>query len=146
MVCTNIILADSPQPKVEVDHVANVFEKLKERVTLFFKFSQDEKFDYQQYLAEKRLAELKYVIVDSKEGNLIEETSSRYSTFLGKFTEFAVENKMTGKKEEMLKIYGEHQKILEALNNFEYESGFWMLMMHDINSTKIYSTQIKDNL
>lgn len=137
--------ADELQPKVKVDHIANVFEKLKEKVTLFFKFSTDDKFNYHQSLAEKRLAELKYVI-ESKQGNLIEETSSRYSTYLGSFTDFTIENKLSNKEEELIKMLEEHQKILETLNNFEYESGFWMLMMHDINATKIYSTKARDNL
>ena len=137
--------AESLSTKVEVDHIANVFEKLKERITLVFKFSPDDKFAYHQYLAEKRLGELKYAL-DTKQGNLFEETTSRYSTYLGNFTEFAVANKMSGKKDEMLKMYEEHQKILESFNTFEYETAFWMLMMHDVNAAKIYSTKVKDEL
>lgn len=133
------------QPKVSADHVANVFEKLKEKVTMFFKFSQEEKFEYLAYLSEKRLGELKYVI-DSKQGNLIEETSSRYSTYLGNLTEYAISHKMTNKKEELKNLYDQHQKILEQLNTFEYESGFWLLLMHNLNITKIYATQVVDHL
>lgn len=142
-----VVLAQESQTetktKVEVDHVANVLEKFREKVTLFFKFSKEDKYSYQKFLLEKRLAELKYVI-DTKQGNLIEETSSRYSTYLGNFTDFVIKNKLTSKKEEILKMYEEHQKILDTLQiNFEFESGFWLLLQHDINTVKIFSEQIK---
>lgn len=147
---SGIALAQEPQgeikSKVEVDHVANIVEKFKEKMTSFFKFSKEDKFNYQKFLLEKRLAELKYV-VDSKEWQPIEETSSRYATYLGNFTGFVVNNKLSNKKEEVLNMYNRHQKILEEFGrNFEFESGFWLLLQHDINSTKIFSSQINDNL
>ncbi len=142
-----VVLAQESQTetktKVEVDHVANVIEKFREKVVLFFKFSKNTKVDYQQYLVEKRLAELKWV-VDSKEWQPVEETSSRYSTYLGNFTDFVIKNKLTSKKEEILKMYEEHQKILDTLQrNFEFESGFWLLLQHDINTVKIFSERVK---
>lgn len=132
-----------PKVEVQVDHVANIFEKLKEKITFFFKFSKKDKFNYQKFILEKRLAELKYV-VDSKEWQPIEETSSRYATYLGKFNEFVLKSNLGNKKEEILKVYDRHGKILEELQrNFKFESGWWLLLQHDINSTKIFSEQIK---
>lgn len=140
----NAILAqEETKTGVEVDHVANVVEKFKEKVTLIFKFSKEDKFNYQKFLLEKRLAELKY-IVDGKEWDPVEETSSRYATYLGKFTEFVAKNNLKDKKEEILGMYGRHKKVLEELQkNFEFESGWWLLLQHDINSTEIFSTQLK---
>lgn len=143
----NVAFAQASQEEVrlelEVDHVANVIEKFKEKVTLFFKFSKEDKFNYQKFLLEKRLAELKY-IVDSKEWNPVEETSSRYATYLGKFTGFIVESNLKGKKEEILSMYGRHKLVLEELQkNFEFESGWWLLLQHDINSTEIFSSQLR---
>ncbi len=43
----NIALADSPKVEVEVNHVASIVEKFQERITLFFKFSKEDKFKYQ---------------------------------------------------------------------------------------------------
>lgn len=142
----NIALADSPNLKVEVNHIANVFEKLGEKVTLFFKFSKEGKAHYQEYLLEKRLAELKWV-VDSKEWDPVEETSSRYATYLGNFSEFVIKNNLKDKKDEVLSTYERHEKVLEELQrNFEYDGGWWLLLQHDRNSTKIFSTKINDSL
>ena len=132
--------------KVEASHIANVFEKLGEKVTLFFKFSKKDKADYENYLIEKRLSELKYV-VDSKQGNLIEETSSRYATYLSSFSDLVIKNKLSNKKNEVLNLYSRHKKILEELQNtFETDSVFRMLIQHDIDTIKLFSTRVKDNL
>ena len=141
----NTLAVETPQ-KTEVNHVANVVEKLQEKLNLFLKFSKDDKADYQKYLVEKRLAELKYVI-DTKQGNLVEETTSRYTTYLGNYSSFVIKNKLINKKENILSMYNNHQKILEQLQNaFEPGSVFQMLLQHDINTIKLFSTQIKDNL
>ena len=129
---------------MEVNKVTNLRDRLWERITLFFKFSNSDKVNYQQYLAQKRFAELKYVI-DSGQGNLIEDTSSRYSTYLGRLTDLIVKNKMVDKKEETLKMFESHLPILEdLLSDQEYNSGFWLLLQHDINYLKLYVDQIKN--
>lgn len=136
------------EAKVEtrVDHIANVFEKLGEKVALFFKFSKEEKYNYNKFLLEKRLAELKYVI-DSKEWTPVEETSSRYATYLGNFNGFVIKNNLKDKEEEILGIYKRHGMVLEEMQkNFEFESGWWLLLQHDINSTKIFSSQAQEAL
>lgn len=139
----SLILAQEPKVEIQVKHIANVIEKLTEKVTSLFKFSKEDKFNYQKFLLEKRLAELKYV-VDSKEWTPVEETSSRYATYLGKFTTFVAKSNLKDKKEEILSIYERHSKVLEELQkNFEFESGWWLLLQHDINSTEIFSRQIK---
>lgn len=142
----NMAFADTPKVETEVSHIANVIEKFKEKVTLFFKFSKEDKFNYQKFLLEKRLAELKYVI-GSKEWQPVEETSSRYATYLGKFNDFIIKNNLKDKKDEILSTYERHEKVLEELQiNFEYDGGWWLLLQHDRNSTKIFSTQVKDRL
>lgn len=139
----NIVRADSPSVEIEVDHVANVLEKFKEKVTLFFKFSNEAKIDYQKYLLEKRLAELKYV-VDGPEWDPVEETSSRYATYVSKFSESAIKNASSEKKVDILNTITRHEKIIEALQrNFEYDGGWWLLLQHDRNLIKMYSDKLK---
>ncbi|MFC1625827.1 DUF5667 domain-containing protein [Patescibacteria group bacterium] len=129
---------------MEVNKVTNLRDRLWERITLFFKFSNSDKLDYQQYLAQKRFAELKYVI-DNGQVDLIEDTSSRYSTYLGRLTNLIVKNKMVDNKEETLKMLESHLPILEDLSSHqEYNSGFWLLLQHDINYLKLYVDQIKN--
>lgn len=128
---------------IEVNRVTNIKDRLWEKINLFFKFSQKDKINYQQELTEKRLTELKYVI-DSGKGDMIEETSSRYSTYLGNLTETVMKNKMINKKQELINMLENHNKVLENLiQGMEANSGFWLLLKHDINYVKIYSDQIK---
>lgn len=129
---------------IEVNGVANLRDRLWERITLFFKFSSSDKVDYEQYLAEKRFAELKYVF-DNGKGDMIEETSSRYSSYLGRLTDLIIRNKMVDKKEGVLKMLASHLPFLEELlSKQDYESGFWLLLKHDINYLKLYTDQIKN--
>lgn len=133
----NTVFAEEVELETKATHIANVFEKLGEKVTLFFKFTKDSKFSYQKFLLEKRLAELKYV-VDSKEWQPVEETSSRYATYLSKFNDFVQKNNLAAsKKDEITQLYLRHGKILEKLQqNFEYDGGWWLLLQHDINLLK----------
>ena len=129
--------------EVQVNHVANVFEKFQEKVVGFLKFSNGDKYKYKKFILEKRLAELEYVIEGKKDWTPIEETSSRYSTYLGKFNDFFIESNLSDKKTEVLDMYVRHAKLLEELQkNFEFESGWWLLLQHDINYTKIYSDKV----
>jgi len=129
------LFAEGAAIKFEVNHIANVFEKAGEKINLFFKFSKEAKASYEQYLLEKRLAELKYVI-DVKDGTLIEETSSRYTTYAGKLNQYIVENGI-GNKEDLFDMYKRHEGVLSELQkNFEFESGFWLLLQHGINTAK----------
>lgn len=129
---------------IQVDHVANLRDRVLERIILFFKFNPNSSEEYQSQLAEKRLAELKYV-VDSDNWDPIEETSSRYSSYLGRLTKFVLDHRMLNKKDDLLKMYKRHEQVLDQLvKNFEYESGFWLLLQHDINANKIYQQQIQD--
>lgn len=137
---------DDVKPEVNVTHIANILEKFQEKVTLFFKFSPNAKYDYNKYLLEKRLGELEYVI-NSDNWDPIEETSSRYSTNLGNFNDYVINNKLTDKKDEVLNIYTRHKKILERLQKkFDFETGFWLLLQHDINSTDIFTKKIQESL
>lgn len=129
---------------MQVEQVANLRDRIWERITLFFKFSNNDKVGYEKYLVQKRFAELKYVI-DDGQGNMIEETSSRYSTYLGRLTDRIVRNKMVDKKEEVLKIFESQLPVLEELlSRQEYNSGFWLLLQHDVNYLKLYIDQIKN--
>ncbi|MFH1407550.1 MAG: DUF5667 domain-containing protein [Patescibacteria group bacterium] len=129
---------------MKVNKVTNLRDRLRERITLFFKFSNSGKVDYQQYLVQKRFAELKYVIENGR-GDLIEDTSSRYSTYLGRLTNLIVKNKMVDKKGETIKMFESHLPILEDLSSDqEYNSGFWLLLQHDINYLKLYADQIEN--
>lgn len=137
------ISSQASESAIKIDRISNIRDRLFEKISFFFKFSKEQKIDYLIYLQEKRLADLKYAI-DNDQGDLIEELSSRYSTYLGKMANFMSEKKLSYKKEEVLKMMERHKIIIETLHkNFEFESGFWILLQHDINTLKIFSDKIK---
>jgi len=135
--------ANVPKPKAEVNHIAQGFEKVWEKIILFSKFSKKSKLTYWEHLVEKRLAEVKYVLV-SNQINSLEPTTSRYSTYLGRLSEFALKHKIVDKKDELLKIYSEHQQILADLQkDFEFNCGWWIMLENDINVNKIFTEKVQ---
>lgn len=150
---TNQVWADedpgqggTPSATFKVEGVSNVIDRLKEKIDLFFKFSSEDKISYQTKLVEKRLAELEYII-NSGQGDMVEEVSSRYSTYVGRLSSMILENnqdKMKGKKEEFIRMYDRHLKVLDRLErNFEFGTGLWRLVEYDIDTVKIFSGKIR---
>lgn len=137
------VASESSAGSVEVKSIANIFDRLQEKITLFFKFSSQDKARYQKDLIEKRMAELEFVI-NSGQGDLIEEVSSRYAAYVGKFSDYVVSKNVTDEKHQFLVMFDSHLKILEELrDHFPSNSGFWLLLQHDINTVKIFSEKIK---
>ena len=107
---------------VKVDHLATRVDKLKEKITLFFKFNKSDKANYYQYLVEKRLGEMTYVIENDKI-NSVEETASRYATYIGQLTDYVSKNRLSNKKDDLTKLYEAHTKqISELQKKFKYDS------------------------
>lgn len=129
---------------IKVNHVAGLFEKISEKISLMLKFNQEDKADYYQELLDKRLAEIEFV-TENGQGDLIEETSSRYATYLSTVSDFIISNKINNKKDSVLKTLEEHLKVLESIqSNFEFESGWWILIQHDINLVKDAKNKINN--
>lgn len=135
-----IILTPSTKAKDEVtlnftvNHVATKFEKLGEKISLFFKFGKEAKVDEYQYLLEKRLAEVSYAVNNNID--MVEPTASRYSTYIAVTTDYMLANKVSGKKDQVVATYKRHNKILTALQQkFKHDSGWWLAIQNDINLT-----------
>lgn len=146
----NLAFADinqesTPSFKVKVEKVSNVIDRLKEKITLFFKFNSDDKLNYQQQLVEQRLGELDYVIRDGQ-GDFIEEVSSRYAAYVGRLSESVLSSKNNNKRGEVIRMFNNHLPILAVMrDNFPANSGFWLLLQHDINTVRIYSAKIQNS-
>ncbi len=139
----NLIKAESPGTNIHVDHIAGGLEKVQEKITLFFKFNSTDKAKYEEFLANKRLAELKYII-DNNLIDYVEEVGSRYETYIGSLTNFVVDKKVISEKDNLFKMYSDHQKILEEISKkFEHDSGWWLVIQHDININKISADRVR---
>lgn len=127
----------SDSASLKVEHIANIIDRLGEKITMLFKFSDEKKLNYMQVLADKRLGELVYIMTTG-EGDPIEELSSRYATHISRLATFVNEKKLNKNKYSLLKMYENHLHILNNIQqNFEFESGWWLLLQHDINTVKM---------
>lgn len=136
-------LESTPAVKIKTEQISNVIDRLKEKISLFFKFNNADKLTYQQQLAELRLGELDYVI-RTGQGDFIEEVSTRYAAYIGRLSESLLPSKNTSQKEQALEMFKNHSPILATMrDNFPANSGFWLLLQHDINTVQIYSDKIE---
>lgn len=126
----------------EVDHVAGLVEKLQEKISLYTKFSNESKAKYKLSLLNKRLGEVVYAF--EADPDLIEKTSTRYTTYVQDYADFVSDNKIEGVKKESIESIENNLKILEKKQNkLEYESGWWMFNQHSINASKDSINKIK---
>lgn len=139
-----IPVSSANDEKIEkVSHVASGLEKVYEKVTLFLKFDNKSKANYQQHLTEKRLAELSFVI-ESNQIDSVEPTASRYATSLGTLTDFVVSNRIVDKRADLMNMFDKHSSVAAELQKrFEFESGWWLVLQHDINTINIFKEKIK---
>lgn len=145
MAMAETVVESTPSVKVKVEKVSNVMDRFKEKITLFFKFRSEDKLSFQQQLVEQRLGELDYVI-KSGQGDFIEEVSSRYSAYVGRYGEAILSSNNITQKEQALEMFKNHPQILALMrDNFPANSSFWMLLQHDINTIQIYTDKIKNS-
>lgn len=119
--------------ETKVDHVAGVFEKLKEKITLFLIFNNEGKADFQKNLTERRLAELEY-IMNKNDIDMLEPLTSRYTTYAGNVVNFTLANKVSSKKDPLITMFQNHTKrIAELQSQIPIDSGWWLALQHGIN-------------
>lgn len=122
--------------------ISRVFEKTK----LLFQFSPEGKAEYWRKLVEVRLDNLKSA-VDQNNLGLIEETSSRYSTYVGRYSEYVLGNRIRGQKEAAIEMFNKHAEILSSIQTkYIYDSAWWLLIQHDINTLGIFKEKIGKEL
>lgn len=125
------------------DHVAGVFEKLQEKIALNTKFSNQSKADYKMYLLQKRLGEVVYAF--DVDRDLIERTSTRYTTYVQDYQDFIVKNKIKDAKTEKIAMLEKNLKILnDKQKDLKYETGWWIFNQHSINATNETIKEIKN--
>ncbi len=113
-------------------------KRLKEKVTLIFKFSAKAKSAHLSKLLAKRMDELTY-IVENKKMFYFEKATLRYSATAGQLSEVIVAKSLKSEagsaKEQMEAYIPQIEKLQE---NFSSDSAEWRFLQDDINSLKIY--------
>ena len=142
-VTSAVIAGSNYEFKTKVDHRASFWEKVSEKINLFTKFNKVGKAKYWRELIDTRFAEIKYAVDGSRLGD-IEDMTSRYSTYLGYYSEFLIKNNLSSEKEITLSMFGKHSEILKGLQQkYEFDSAWWMLIEHDINTLVIFKDKIQ---
>ena len=116
--------------------------KVFERANLFLRFSPDSKAGYWRKLVDRRLTEL-VAVVEENNLDMFEETTSRYSTYVGRYSDYILAKNLDNQKEITRKMFAKHLEILEPLRDkYEFESAWWLLLQHDINTIRIFSDKL----
>lgn len=115
-----------------VDHIASPREKIVEKIGFWLKFSKEDKVRYYQKLLDKRLGEIAFGAATNVD--LIEPTASRYATYVGNLINYIEANQINTQKDGLVKQFDLHSKaVKEIQSKYEYESGWWLALQHDIN-------------
>lgn len=135
----SVVLA---KPQVlTADHLPGFIDKATEQVGMWFKFNQQAKMDYSEYLLQKRMAELEYISA-TKQYDFIETSASRYQTYLEKLSLYPVKN-----SEHKDQLRDDLQYNLDRITNFQsnfaHDSGWWLALQHDINETQSLLNQLQ---
>lgn len=127
----------------KADHVASGFEKIQERISLFFHFTPSSKMDSYESLADKRLSELAYAVTSND--NLVEPTASRYATYISGAAEYAVGKGVSkDRKDKFVTHLDGHKKVISELQKkYKHDSGWWLAIQHDLNTIDIVGSKLK---
>lgn len=116
-----------------------ILKRLREKIRGIFSFSASSKEKFYRELANRRLAELKYV-VEKKDLNHHEVASKRYFTTVGQLTEYILSNKsLERRKEEVANLLSSHLLVVEDLQKyFRDTTAEWRFIKHDADYLRIY--------
>ena len=120
------------------DGMPFLLKRVKEKIGLFFSFSNESKINNYKKLTEVRLAELKFIIEKNHMG-YFEKSTQRYFTTVGQLTTLVtsknVKNQYNPIREELLS----HIPVLTKLrDNYDFDTAEWRFVEDDINYVKGY--------
>lgn len=127
------------------DGFSYITKRLGEKVKLIlFSFSANGKESFYKELANRRLAELKYVI-DNKDLNSFEIATIRYSTTVGEWTEHILAKKLDDKKKPAIEVLSTHTPVVEQLmQGFDGTTAEWRFVKQDADYIRIYISKLQD--
>lgn len=122
-------------------------KRLQENVFLKIKSSPAKKVDYESFILDNRLSELKYLVENQKIGYLL-SSSLRYSATAGKLTDIIKQNYVFNKIPIIQAKFKEHQGVIEGLvalcqKNDNTECKY---IQDGANYLKIYSNDLSAGL
>lgn len=118
--------------------VKRLFEKISGKLL----FMKDSRINYEQKLLKKRFSELKY-IVETKNLDEIQRTSERFAYQAGILTDLCL-GEPVEKRERVINLFKNYKDDINLLKyNYELDSSYWILMLHDVNSLDSLTARLK---
>lgn len=132
-------------PKEEVnpeDGTGYWIKRIKEKLWLFFSFSDVSKLNFQKKLVNSRFSELKYII-ENNQMAYFEKATQRYFTTVGQLTNFALSKKLNSEYGGVSDLLSSHLPILVSLRDkFKSTTAEWRFVEDDINYVKGYISSL----
>lgn len=118
--------------------IKRLWEKISERL-LFFNDSQ---INYAKKLLAARFSELQYISA-SKNLDEVQNASERFAYQAGILTDL-VQDASPQEKDKIVNLFEVYKDDLNKIKfYFEMDSGFWILILHDINTLDILTARLK---
>lgn len=116
-------------------------EKIK---LIILSFSANSKENFYKELANRRIAELKYII-DNKDVNNFEIATIRYSSTIGEWAEFIINKKLEEKKKPAIEVLTSHLPVVEQLmTGFDGTTAEWRFVKQDADYIRIYTSKLQE--
>lgn len=127
----------------QITRKATFINKIFEKTGLLIHLNKSSKAKYWRKLVDKRLAEFKLVVENDDRG-AFEEASSRYSSYVANYSDYLLNANLVNEKSITKQQFDKHQEILNTFKNkYEYNSAWWILVMHPINTLEIFKLKIE---
>ncbi|MBI2268245.1 MAG: hypothetical protein HYU80_02215 [Candidatus Blackburnbacteria bacterium] len=119
-------------------------KRFSEKAKLFFlSFSTERSEDYYRQLANRRLAEVKYII-DQNKMAYFEKATVRYSTAVGNWVEYINKKGLSREKEPAVQLLSQHVPVVQKLmEKYDPTTAEWRFVKHDLDYLNIYISQLK---
>lgn len=118
--------------------ITRLLEKVSEKIL----FMEDSRVNFSKKILNKRFSELVY-LAEKKDTEEIQKSSERFAYQAGTLTEL-VKDKAPSEKEKVVLLFNSYKDDLNKIkHNYDQDSGYWILMLHDINTLDILTARLK---
>lgn len=118
--------------------ISRLFEKVSEKIL----FLEDSKVNFSKKILNKRFSELVY-LAEKKDTEQIQRSSERFAYQAGLLADL-IKDQPIAEKEKVVSLFNSYKDDLNKIkHNYEQDSGYWILMLHDINTLSILTARLE---
>lgn len=118
--------------------IGRLIEKVSEKII----FMEDSKINFSKKMLNKRFSELVY-LVEKKDTEQLQKSSERFAYQAGILADL-VKDQPPNEKEKVIRLFNSYKNDLNKIkHNYDQDSGYWILILHDINTLDILTARLK---